>query len=137
MGLDRVDQLDQTGRRRPGTLNHCMHGENMILQEFIDWRPPRYYTSKATLPGGFVVISTHEVEPVDGGAILHDRFQKPRAKQHPEAMQQLKEMFDQGHPLEHDRLARLLREALESAGADPEPELPTVDEVRRLASAID
>ncbi|MEX0698942.1 MAG: DUF2652 domain-containing protein [Acidimicrobiia bacterium] len=137
MGLDRVDQLDQTGRRRPGTLNHCMHGEDMILQEFIDWRPPRYYTSKATLPGGFVVISTHEVEPVDGGAILHDRFRKPSAKQHPEAMQQLKEMFDQGHPLEHDRLARLLREALESAGADPEPELPTVDEVRRLASAID
>lgn len=137
MGLDRVDQLDPTGRRRPGTVNHCMHGEDMILQEFIDWRPPRYYTSKATLPGGFVVISTHEVEPVDGGSIVHDRFQKPRTKQPPEAMQQLKQMFDQGHPLEHNRLASLLEEALESAGADQEPDLPTVDERRRLASSVD
>ena len=67
MGLDRVDQLDPTGRRRQGTLNHCMHGEQVILQEFIDWQPPRYYTSKATLPGGFSVISTHEVEAVEGG----------------------------------------------------------------------
>jgi uncharacterized protein YndB with AHSA1/START domain len=134
-GLDRIDQLDPTGRRRPGTVNHCIHGEDMILQEFIDWRPPRYYTSKATLPGGFVIISTHEVEPVDGGAILHDRFQKPGAKAPPAVMEQLKQMFDQGHPLEHDRLTKLLREALESAGSDPEPQLPAVNEERRLATA--
>ena len=51
-GLDRIDQLDPTGRRRAGTVNHCIHGKDQILQEFIDWRPPRYYTSKATLPNG-------------------------------------------------------------------------------------
>jgi uncharacterized protein YndB with AHSA1/START domain len=137
MGLDRVDQRDPTGRRRPGTLNHCMHGKDVILQEFIDWRPPRYYTSKATLPGGFVVISTHEIEPVEGGAIMHDRFKKAPASQPPEAMQQLKEMFDQGIPIERERLAALLRQALDSAEAEPEPELPAVDEGRRLASAVD
>ena len=137
MGLDRVDQLDPTGRRQQGTLNHCMHGDDVILQEFIDWRPPRYYTSKATVPGGFVVISTHEVEPVEGGTVIHDRFQKPKAKQPPEAMQQLKAMFDEGIPLERDRLAELLRKALDSSGAEPEPELPAVDEGRRLASAVD
>ena len=27
-GLDRVDQLDPSGRRRPGTVNHCMHGKD-------------------------------------------------------------------------------------------------------------
>ncbi len=137
MGLDRVDQLDPTGRRRQGTLNHCMHGDDVILQEFIDWRPPRYYTSKATLPGGFVVISTHEIEPVEGGAVVHDRFQKAKAKQPPEAMQQLKEMFDHGIPLERDRLAALLKEALDSDRAEPEPELPAVDERRRLASTVE
>jgi uncharacterized protein YndB with AHSA1/START domain len=137
MGLDRIDQLDPTGRRRQGTLNHCMHGKDVILQEFIDWRPPRYYTSKATLPGGFVVISTHEVEPVEGGTVIHDRFQKPKAKQPPEAMQQIKAMFDEGIPLERDRLAGLLRQALDSSGAEPEPELPAVDEGRRLASPVD
>jgi uncharacterized protein YndB with AHSA1/START domain len=137
VGLDRIDQLDPTGRRRSGTVNHCIHGEGMILQEFLDWRPPRYYTSKATIPGGLVVISTHEVEPVDGGVILHDRFQRPNAKQHPEAMQQMKEMFDQSHPVEQARLSSLLRQALDSADAEPEPELPAVDEGRRLASAVD
>ena len=136
MGLDRVDQLDPTGRRRQGTLNHCMHGADVILQEFIDWRPPRYYTSKATLPGGFSVISTHEVEPVERGAVMHDRFQKPKGKQAREAMQQLKEMFDKGIPLERDRLAALLSEAQDSAETEPEPELPAVDEGRRLASAV-
>lgn len=136
LGLDRIDQLDPTGRRQQGTLNHCMHGKEVILQEFIDWRPPRYYTSKATLPGGFVVISTHEIEPVEGGAIMHDRFKKAPASQPPEAMQQLKEMFDQGIPLERDRLAALLREALASTGNESEPELPAVDEGRRLATAV-
>ena len=136
-GLDRVDQLDPTGRRRQGTLNHCMHGDDVIVQEFIDWRPPRYYTSKVTLPGGLVVISTHEIEPVEGGAIMHDRFKKARAGQPPEAMQQLKAMFDERIPIEQDRLAALLRQALASTGAEAEPELPAVDEGRRLASAVD
>ena len=136
LGLDRIDQLDPSGRRQQGTLNHCMHGEEVILQEFIDWRPPRYYTSKATLPGGFVVISTHEIEPVEGGAIMRDRFKKAPAKQPPEAMQQIKETFDQGIPLERDRLAALLREALLSAGDESEPELPAIDEERRLATAV-
>jgi hypothetical protein len=137
LGLDRIDQLDPTGRRRQGTINHCMHGADMILQEFIDWRPPRYYTSKATLPSGFSVISTHEIEPAEGGALMHDRFQKPKGKHPPEAMQQIKDMFDTGIPLERTRLAALLREALDSAGTEPEPELPAVDEGRRLASAVE
>ena len=114
-----------------------MHGADVILQEFIDWQPPRYYTSKATLPGGFSVISTHEIEPVEGGAMMHDRFQKSKAKQAPEAMQQLKEMFDEGIPIERDRLAALLIEALNSGATEPEPELPAFDERRRLASAVE
>jgi hypothetical protein len=136
LGLDRVDQLDPTGRRRPGTLNHCIHGQDVIIQEFIDWRPPRYYTSKVKLPGGLVLISTHEIEPVEGGAIMHDRFKKPPAGQPPEAMQHLKEMFDQGIPVERERLAALLRQASDSAGTESEPELPAVDEDRRLATAV-
>jgi hypothetical protein len=114
-----------------------MHGDDVIVQEFIDWRPPRYYTSKVTLPGGLVVISTHEIEPVEGGAIMHDRFKKARAGQPQEAMQQLKAMFDERIPIEQDRLAALLRQALASTGAEAEPELPAVDEGRRLASAVD
>ncbi|HUP17103.1 MAG TPA: hypothetical protein VM848_13765 [Acidimicrobiia bacterium] len=34
-------------------------------------------------------------------------------------------------------LAELLRQALDSSEAEPEPDLPAVDEGRRLASAVD
>jgi len=135
-GIDRIDQQDPSGRRRPGTVNHCIHGKDQILQEFIDWRPPRYYTSKTTLPNGAAIISTHEVEPVEGGTILHDRFQKPGKKQPPEVLEQLKVMFDGAHPIESALLTELILEAMKSA-TDPEPELPPVDESRRLASAVE
>jgi uncharacterized protein YndB with AHSA1/START domain len=135
-GLDRIDQQDPTGRRRSGTLNHCIHGADMILQEFIDWSPPNYYTSKATLPGGFVVTSTHEVEPVEGGVMIHDRFKKPGRKSPPEAMEGLKQMFDEGFPIELERLVELVKEAMASGPVEPEPDLPAVDEQRRLASAV-
>jgi hypothetical protein len=52
-------------------------------------------------------------------------------------MQQMKEIFDHGIPIERERLAELLRQALDSSGAEPEPDLPAVDESRRLASAVD
>jgi uncharacterized protein YndB with AHSA1/START domain len=134
--LDRVDQLDPTGRRRSGTINHCVHGEMTILQEFIDWRPPRYFTSKATLPNGPSLISTHEVEPVEGGTVLHDRFQKPAGKQAREALEQFKHTMDEDLPAELERLSGLLLEALETARAGPEPPLPKFDEKRRLASPV-
>ena len=136
VGLDRVDQMDPTGRRRPGTVNHCIHGKDLILQEFIDWRPPRYFTSKATLPNGVAVISTHEVEAVEGGAMLHDRFQKPGPKQPPEVMEQLQQMFDNAHPIEAALMTDLILNALKASDSDPEPELPAVDEDRRLATAV-
>lgn len=135
-GLDRVDQMDPAGRRRPGTLNHCVHGETTIVQEFIDWRPPRYYTSKATLPNGLAVISTHEVEPVEGGTVLHDRFQKPVGKHSRGALDRLKHMMDEAHSLEFEPLTGLLIAALESARGAPEPPLPESDERLRLASPV-
>ena len=52
------------------------------------------------------------VEPVEGGSILHDRFQKPHAKQPPEVMDQLKQMFDMSHPIESALLDQLLLPAL-------------------------
>jgi uncharacterized protein YndB with AHSA1/START domain len=135
-GLDRVDQLDPTGRRRSGTVNHCVHGEMTILQEFLDWRPPRYFTSKATLPNGPSLISTHEVERVEGGTVLHDRFQKPVGKQSRGALEQLKQMMDEDLPAELERLSGLLIEALETSRADPDPPLPASDEQRRLANPV-
>ena len=136
VGIDRIDQLEPTRRRGAGTVNHCMHGKDLMIQEFIDWRPPRYYTSKTTMPGGAMIISTHEVLPVEGGSVLRERFQRPGAKQPPNMMDQLRQMFDEVHPLEAERLNALLMQAMEAAGSEPEPELPPIDEQRRFASAV-
>jgi hypothetical protein len=135
-GLDRIDQLDPSGRRRPGTLNHCVHGAGVILQEFIDWRPPRYFTSRATVPGGLVVISTHEVEPVEGGVIVHDRFQRPDDEAMAPMMEGLRQMLDLGHEMEAEALRAAVARALAGTAAIAEPDLPGFDEARRLASAV-
>jgi uncharacterized protein YndB with AHSA1/START domain len=134
-GITRIDQLDPTGRRRPGTLNHCMHGEDLILQEFVDWRPPRYFTSRVSL-GGVKIISTHEVEPVEGGSMLHDRFLSPKDKAAAPLFAMFEATFAEQFPEELARLTAVVRERQEAHREEPEPELPTPDEAKRLATAI-
>ena len=133
-GITRIDQLDPSGRRRPGTLNHCMHGEDVILQEFLDWRPPRYYTSRVTMPDGLKIVSTHEVEPTEGGSLIHDRFLAPKGKKAVATFQMLREMFTAAFPAELTRLIKVVGESMTSPS--PEPELPAPDETRRLATSV-
>ncbi|MGQ0849299.1 MAG: DUF2652 domain-containing protein [Actinomycetota bacterium] len=135
-GMDRIDQLDPSGRRRPGTMNHCMHGKDVILQEFLDWRPPRYYTSKATIEGGITLISTHEVEPVEGGSIVHDRFQRPKDKSAWPVFEQLGAMFREAKEVESRKLAELLASHRAAQEEVAEPDLPQVDEEKRLATGV-
>jgi uncharacterized protein YndB with AHSA1/START domain len=134
-GITRIDQVDSSGRRRVGTLNHCMHGEDVILQEFLDWRPPHYYTSRATVPGGMSLISTHEVEPTKGGTTVHDRFLPPKGKKAAAAFEMFKEIFASQFPLELARLIEVVQEWM-SGSAEPEPDLPRADESRRLATSV-
>jgi uncharacterized protein YndB with AHSA1/START domain len=135
-GISRIDQLDPSGRRRAGTVNHCMHGEDVILQEFLDWRPPHYYTSRSTVPGGMSLVSTHEVEPTEGGATVHDRFLQPRGKGVAPAFEMFKEMFAEEFPAEIARLVEVVKESTAGASSEPEPDLPVPDETRRLATSV-
>lgn len=134
-GMDRVEQLDPGGRRRAGTVNHCMHGEDVVIQEYVDWRPPKYHTSKVTIPDGKTLTGTMEVEPVEGGAILHLRFQVA-AGERATFLEQMRPMLDQAHEYERVRLAEILEEALRSQEGPPEPELPTPDEGQRLETSV-
>jgi uncharacterized protein YndB with AHSA1/START domain len=134
-GITSIDQRDPSGRRRAGTLNHCMHGEDVILQEFLDWRPPHYYTSRATVPGGLSIISTHEVEPTEGGTTVHDRFLQPKGKGAAAGFKMLKDVFTAQFPIDLNRLIRVIEEWMSDA-AQPEPELPVADESKRLATSV-
>ncbi|MGH8959075.1 MAG: DUF2652 domain-containing protein [Acidimicrobiia bacterium] len=135
-GISRIDQLDPSGRRRAGTLNHCMHGEDVILQEFLDWRPPRYYTSRVTMPGGMKVVSTHEVEPAEGGSIVHDRFLRPKGKSSALMFEMFQEMFSADFPAEIARLVEVVTESTTRSSTEPEPDLPVPDESKRLATSV-
>ena len=43
-GSTGVEENAVNGRRGPGTITHCMHGKDVIVEEFIDWRPHDYIT---------------------------------------------------------------------------------------------
>ena len=69
------------GRRGAGTVNHCMHGKDAIVEEILDWRPPHYQTIRVTLPyrGYPKVLMTLELEPVPDGTNIAWRAARPRS----------------------------------------------------------
>ena len=46
---DVVEDL-ANGRRGVGTVNHCMHGKNVSIEEVLDWFPPEYETKRIKTP---------------------------------------------------------------------------------------
>jgi hypothetical protein len=48
-GSTGVEENAVNGRRGPGTITHCMHGKDVIVEEFIDWRPHDYITRRAQI----------------------------------------------------------------------------------------
>lgn len=45
MTTDVVEDLAD-GRRGVGTVNHCMHGKDVSIEEVLDWVPPEYETKR-------------------------------------------------------------------------------------------
>jgi hypothetical protein len=41
---DAVVERSPTGRRGTGTVNHCIHGRDAIVEEILDYRPYDYQT---------------------------------------------------------------------------------------------
>jgi hypothetical protein len=46
---DVVEDLS-AGRRGIGTVNHCVHGKDVTIEEVLDWVPPEYMTKRITTP---------------------------------------------------------------------------------------
>ena len=45
-GSTGVEEEAVNGRRGAGTITHCMHGKDVIVEEFLDWRPHDYVTRR-------------------------------------------------------------------------------------------
>jgi hypothetical protein len=47
-----TDLIEDTaaGRRGVGTVNHCVHGKDVTIEEVLDWVPPEYVTKRIKVP---------------------------------------------------------------------------------------
>ncbi len=45
-----VQEAGPAGRRGIGTVNHCMHGKDTIIEEVLDWQPNDHVTYRSLLP---------------------------------------------------------------------------------------
>ncbi|MGI9665920.1 MAG: DUF2652 domain-containing protein [Acidimicrobiia bacterium] len=77
-----VDEvLAQTeGRQGLGSVNHCMHGDEVIVEHVADWRPFDYITLRYEVAGLEGWAWTYQLEEIDGGTRLSTRLADPGAE---------------------------------------------------------
>ena len=80
---DAVVQNAPTGRRGVGTVNHCIHGKDAVIEEILDYRPYDYLTmrSQRPIPGAPKLVHRYGlIDTPDGGTHAELRIAKPRPK---------------------------------------------------------
>ncbi len=82
-GVEAVLQEEgPVGRRGIGTVNHCIHGKDAIIEEVLDWQPNDHVTYRSLLPGPGVpkIVNTFAFEDLgDGRTRMTARFARPRS----------------------------------------------------------
>lgn len=128
-GVTAVDEVvKKGGRRGAGSVNHCMHGAEAMIEQILDWRPFDYFTETASVPptmGGFKFTCTYELEPTATGTIMHFRMAKPKKASDRQALEQSGPYMAQQLAAGLEVLKAQAAELLESDRADRvEPEIP-------------
>jgi len=106
-----VREAPVDGRRGTGTINHCMHGKDTIVEEILDWRPQQYVTRRARIfDTGLNLVMTHALSDREGGSTRIDvRVAKPAAEE-AQLFGQLAPLLDQSMRASGETLVRLLAE---------------------------
>jgi uncharacterized protein YndB with AHSA1/START domain len=80
---DEVREILASGRRGVGTINHCMHGPDVFVEEVNDWRPFDYLTltTLPPMPGAAKVVMTYAFVETDGETHVEIRVAKPKPKE--------------------------------------------------------
>jgi uncharacterized protein YndB with AHSA1/START domain len=128
-GTDEVREDTSSGRRGSGTVNHCIHGRDAIIEEILDWRPYDYWTTRSTLPieGAPKTTMTEFLSELpDGGTRAEIRILRPTPEEQPgfdRIGPVLEPMFQKSIANLADVLAAEV--AARSEEAATEPQLPT------------
>ena len=123
-----VLEAPAAGRRGVGTVNHCVHGKNAVIEEILDWQPTDYVTirSKLPIPGVPKVTMTIAVDAAPDGTRVQFRAARPRSAKdraivgiiRGEWEKQVNASLDLLGPLARDEAAR------RTADAPAEPTVP-------------
>jgi hypothetical protein len=106
-GSLRVEEQHPAGLRGVGTQNHCVHGDYVIEEEYLDWKPFRYVTDRSKTPMG-VQLFTTELTAVGDGTHVSIRMLPDGG---PDALEQARSalpMIREMYSLAAEALARLL-----------------------------
>ena len=117
-GVTSVDEIVKPagGRRGVGSVNHCMHGAEALIEQILDWRPFDYFTETATMPpmfGGIKFTATYDFEPTSTGTIIHFRVATPKKTSD-------QKMLEQAGPMLAEAFANSLKALKVEAGAEVE-----------------
>jgi uncharacterized protein YndB with AHSA1/START domain len=129
-GVDSIEEATANGRRGVGTVNHCIHGKDAIVEEIVDWRPPEYYTFdfKVPIPGAPKIRATEALTATPDGTRVTFTIGRPRSSKDRAFLEgvlpMIEPMFTAGRvalePLLVEELARQTAEA----AVQREPDLP-------------
>lgn len=131
-GITGVIEDSPAGRRGVGTVNHCMHGRDAIIEETLDWQPGRSWTtrSKMPMPDAPPIVETFDlVELPSGGTRVELRVARPKPRNR-DAFDAFFAMVEPEYIRATEAIIAALDEELARRAADggaPEPELPSAD----------
>ena len=120
------------GRRGVGTVNHCIHGKDTIVEEVLDWRPVDYVTVRSQLPQPGVpkLVNSYVLTDLgDERTQVELRFARPKAAKDRAIAEQLLPGLDESISSGLAALKPLIEGAAAearaaAAAAAPEPEVP-------------
>ncbi len=118
-----------SGRRGPGTVNHCIHGKDAVIEEVMDWQPYDHVTfrSQLPMPGVPKLVNSFLFHDLgDGRTRVEIRLRRPRSAKDRAIATALLPMLDQSFEGSLAALRPVLAAAVApSADAPPEPAVPT------------
>jgi uncharacterized protein YndB with AHSA1/START domain len=120
------------GRRGVGTVNHCIHGKDTIVEEVLDWQPVDYVTYRSQLPQPGVpkLVNSFVLSDIGNDRTkVEMRFGLPKSAKDRAIATQLLPMLDVSIQNGLAALRPLIEEAASEAravavAAPPEPEVP-------------
>ena len=125
---DVVEDLSN-GRRGVGTVNHCVHGKNVSIEEVLDWSPPEYETKRIKTPFKGVPRIVITMELIERGPDQTDlvyRVARPRSLKDRLILQAMEGQFEKAVVRDSATLIELATAdaAERAAGRAVEPDVP-------------